>query len=192
MTRYDEFYDQHCGCISCIRSNTCNFCQTLLFYKTCVKSGGKNCNNFQTIVDLYSSHRGHLKIWKRSSQKNQSCASMCMPQKCSNWIFHLPMMKLLRTFVKNSQQDFEMTLCFSVTRNGKIAALLIYVVLVVLLPHVVYVRDDSVSSSWRPPSACGVGGDSPVPVKSIPLWIIQASWCGGFNRRQFFKLKHIM
>lgn len=57
--------------------------------------------------------------------KKQSCASICMPQKCSNWIFHHLMMKHLGTFVKIPNRILKMTLCFSVTRNGKIAALLI-------------------------------------------------------------------
>lgn len=69
-----------------------------------------------------------------------------------------------------------MTMCFCVTRNGKITALLICVVLVVLLPHIMCAggrhRARWMIDSYSPegPSLiCGVGGDSEVPVKSVQL-----------------------
>ncbi len=69
-----------------------------------------------------------------------------------------------------------MTMCFCVTRNGKITALLICVVLVALLPHIMYAVGRH-PARWMihsyspegPSSICGVGGDSEVPVKSVQL-----------------------
>jgi len=67
-----------------------------------------------------------------------------------------------------------MMMCFCVTRNGKITALLILDVLIILLPHIMYAGGrhhprwmiHSLSPEGSP-SVCGVGGDSEVPVKSV-------------------------
>lgn len=86
-------------------------------------------------------------------------------------------------------------MCFCVARNGKITALLICDVLIVLLPLIMHPRWLIHSHSPEgPPSVCGVGGDSEVPVKfscdSFRLYNMEAPVGGSCEL--LFNPQHIM